>query len=166
MNIFPNSSCPPLEERKRVIPIPLSAPITFARSPSLPQDLIERLGIAPEKITTTHLSRTHYFIAKPVSGQSANVLRKYGLHSGNTFLSRNTWPHKNIARLFGRLPSSEQHHLSLFWFVPGPRRRLIRLLRMIEDLRLRDQVRFLGYCPAADMPGLYEGQPLFSSFPF
>jgi len=31
------------------------------------------------------------------------------------------------------------------------------LLARIRDLRLDGQVRFLGYCPTQDMPGLYEG---------
>jgi glycosyltransferase involved in cell wall biosynthesis len=37
---------------------------------------------------------------------------------------------------------------------------------MIGDLRLQDQVRFLGYCPTAHMPALYEGAAalVFPSF--
>jgi len=31
------------------------------------------------------------------------------------------------------------------------------LLALIRDLHLGDQVKFLGYCPSAEMPALYEG---------
>jgi glycosyltransferase involved in cell wall biosynthesis len=125
------------------------------------QTLIERLGIAPERITTTHLAADPMF--HPHSAARADyrrVLDKHGLKSGEYVLfPGNTWPHKNHEAAFEALRVlREAYGLEPLLVCTGsPQGAQGELIDKIRNARLGDRVRFLGYCPATDMPGLYEG---------
>ncbi len=125
------------------------------------QTLIERLGIAPERVTTTHLAADPIF--HPGSAARRNeerVLDKHGLKPGDYLLfPGNTWPHKNhVAALQALRILREAYGLDPLLVCTGsPKEFHGELMARIRDARLGDRVRFLGYCPAADMPGLYAG---------
>lgn len=125
------------------------------------QTLIERLGIPPDRVTTTHPAADPLFHTGSLGrGNSRRVLEKYGLKPGEYLLfPGNTWPHKNHGAAFQALRVlREAYGLAPLLVCTGsPKAAHHELLAQIRDLRLDRQVRFLGYCPALDMPGLYEG---------
>jgi glycosyltransferase involved in cell wall biosynthesis len=123
--------------------------------------LISRLGIPEERITTTHLAADPLFHpGSPARGRHERVTAKYDLSPGEyVLLPANTWPHKNHLGAFRTLQVlRDQHGLKPLLVCTGARKDDGRALAAaLDELGLDRQVRFLGYCPAADMPGLYEG---------
>jgi glycosyltransferase involved in cell wall biosynthesis len=123
--------------------------------------LIERLAIPEDRITTTHLAADPMFHpGSPARAAPGRVLEKYGLSSGDYVLfPGNTWPHKNHPGAFRALRVlRDAHGLKPLLVCTGARRDSgPGLASLLAQLDLDSQVRFLGYCPAVDMPGLYEG---------
>src|SRR5262249_32817773 len=122
---------------------------------------IERLGISPERVTTTHLAADPIFHPRSVGrGDHRRVLDKHGLPSGEYVLfPGNTWPHKNHEAAFQALRVlREVYGLDPLLVCTGSPKGAHRdLLAKIGDAGLDSRVRFLGYVPMMDMPGLYEG---------
>ena len=88
------------------------------------------------------------------------ILQRHGLAAGQYLLfPGNTWPHKNHKGAFQALRVlRDAHGLDPLLVCTGsPKEAHAELLSTIEDARLGDRVRFLGYVPMTDMPGLYEG---------
>ncbi len=125
------------------------------------QTLIERLGVDPDAVTTTRLAADPIFHpGSPHRGNPGPVLDKHGLKAGQYLLyPGNTWPHKNHRAAFRALRIlRDAHGLDPLLVCTGASRQAHpELLGAIQDLGLEDRIRFLGYCPATDMPALYEG---------
>jgi glycosyltransferase involved in cell wall biosynthesis len=125
------------------------------------QTLMERLGIPGERITTTPLAADPAFHPQsPLRGRREAVAARYGLPAGEyVIFPGNTWRHKNHLGAFRALAVLRQEHgLSPVLVCTGARKDGAgELLSALAALGLERQVRFLGYCPAEDMPGLYEG---------
>ena len=160
-----------LKERQRVYTDSIKrADHICAISEFTRQTLIERLGVPPDRVTTTHLAADPLFYSQSsCRGKHEQVLKKYNLKTGEyLFLPGHTWPHKNHRTAFQALATlRESYHLEPLLVCTGnPKEAHPDLLNLIQDLRLNDRVRFLGYCPMADMPALYEGAAalVFPSF--
>jgi glycosyltransferase involved in cell wall biosynthesis len=125
------------------------------------QTLIDRLGVEPERVSTTHLAADPLFYPQsPYRGNHKKILAKYGLPKGEyLFFPANTWPHKNHRSALKALKiMGEAHRLNPLLVCTGTAKNAQPdLLALIRDLHLGDQVKFLGYCPSAEMPALYEG---------
>ncbi len=125
------------------------------------QTLIDRLGIAPDRITTTHLAADPIFHpGSPARHNTRAVTDKYGLPVGEyLFFPGHTWPHKNHRTALRALRIlREEYHLDPLLLCTGnPREAHPELLALLQELRLEERVRFLGYCPADELPALYEG---------
>lgn len=124
------------------------------------QTLIERLGIAPELITTTHLAADPIYHPDRRKVNKEETARKYGLPLGEyLFFPGNTWSHKNHKAAFQALHIlREEHHLDPLLICTGSAKNMhADLVQLLRELRLEKNVRFLGYCPADDLPALYEG---------
>ena len=123
--------------------------------------LIERLDIPPDRVTTAHLAADPMFHpGSPSRGDSRRVLGEYSLKSGEYLLfPGNTWPHKNHGAAVQALcVLREAYGLEPLLVCTGsPKTAHAELLAQIRGSRLDRRVRFLGYCPTQDMPGLYEG---------
>jgi glycosyltransferase involved in cell wall biosynthesis len=122
--------------------------------------LIERMGVAPERVTTAHLAADPLF-EQPLdtTGRDA-VLRRHGLTAGEYLLfPGHTWRHKNHARALQALRVlGEDYGLRPLLVSTGAAREAQADLQAhIEALGLNGRVRFLGYRPAAEMPALYAG---------
>lgn len=152
-------SPPELEERRRLYSMSAKrASHICAVSEFTRQTLIERLGISPERITTTHLAADPMFHpGSPARGDGRRVLRKHGLARGAYLLfPGGPQPHRNHeAALQALRVLREAYGLQPVLVCTGSPR--TDLLGKIEDASLRDRVRFLGPCPASDMPAVYEG---------
>jgi glycosyltransferase involved in cell wall biosynthesis len=125
------------------------------------QTLIERLGVPPDRITTIHLAADPLFHPdSPARTARARVLEKYGLKQrGYLLFPANTWRHKNHVRVIHAMGIlRDLYGLEPLLICTGaPREAHAEVLSTIRQLRLEHVVRFLGYCPPSDMPGLYEG---------
>ncbi len=125
------------------------------------QTLIERLGIPPERVTTTQLAADPIFHPQSTArGAPRRVLDKHGLKPGEYLLfPGNTWPHKNHeAAVWALRVLREAYGLEPLLVCTGsPKGAHDELTAKIRDARLDHRVRFLGYIPVTDMPGLYEG---------
>ena len=123
--------------------------------------LIERFGIPEDRITTTPLAADPVFYpGSAARSASRRVLDKYGLSPGEyVLMPGHTWPHKNHAGAFRALRVlRDAYGLKPLIVCTGARRGNAHgLASLLAELDLEQQVRFLGYCPAVDMPGLYEG---------
>jgi len=132
-----------------------------AISESTRQTLIDRLGVEPERVSTTHLAADPLFYPQsPYRGNHKKILAKYGLPKGEyLFFPANTWPHKNHRSALKALKiMGEAHRLKPLLVCTGTAKNAQPdLLALIRDLHLGDQVKFLGYCPSTEMPALYEG---------
>jgi glycosyltransferase involved in cell wall biosynthesis len=134
------------------------------------QTLIERLDIPPERVTTTHLAADPMF--HPNSRCRANskeILKKYHLDRTEYLLfPGNTWPHKNHrAALQALRILRNDYRLNPLLVCTGTRKEAhLDLMDLVRDLRLEEQVRFLGYCPMHEMPAFYQGASalVFPSF--
>jgi glycosyltransferase involved in cell wall biosynthesis len=151
-----------LEERRRIYTASAErARHLCAISEFTRQTLIERLRLAPERITTTHLAADLAFHPGSTARQDPRrVLDKHGLKTGEYLLfPGNTWPHKNHEAAFQALRVlREAYGLDPLLVCTGsPKEAHRELLAKIKDAGLGHRVRFLGYCALDDMPALYEG---------
>jgi glycosyltransferase involved in cell wall biosynthesis len=151
-----------LEERRRLYSASARrASHICAVSEFIRRTLVERLGIPPHRITTTPLAADPMFHPGSLArGDGRRVLEKHGLRGGEYLLfSGGLEPHKNHEGAFEALRVlREEYGLEPVLACPGSPRTAHRdLLGKIDEAGLGGQVRFLGPCPPADMPGLYEG---------
>jgi glycosyltransferase involved in cell wall biosynthesis len=122
------------------------------------QTLIERLGVAPEKVTTIPLAADPIFRADGDPSADAKVLRAHGLEPGQyIFFPGHTWRHKNHAtavRAMTVLQRRHGHRLPLVCS-GGAREAQETLHEEIAAADLESTVRFLGYAPRNHLPALY-----------
>jgi glycosyltransferase involved in cell wall biosynthesis len=125
------------------------------------QTLLERMNVPADRVTTTPLAADPIFHpGSKFRGRSREVLASYGLTAGSfLFFPGNTWPHKNHRTAFAALRVlRDEYKLDPLLVCTGSAKEAhSELLKLVQDLDLSGQVRFLGYCPVEDMPGLYEG---------
>jgi glycosyltransferase involved in cell wall biosynthesis len=160
---FPDFFTPTeLDERRRLYRDSIDHSVMLlAISDFTRQTLIEKLGIPPEKIITTHLAADSIFLSdSPDRSSTADVLKKYDLEGKQYFFfPGNTWNHKNHKTAFKALyllleSTQKDIHLVCTGTIKSAQQDLIGLL---ADLHLENRVHFLGYCPRSDLPGLYQG---------
>lgn len=134
------------------------------------QSLIERLNVPPERVTATPLAADPIFHPdSPYRVNHRRVLDKYKLQASEyLFFPGNTWPHKNHRAAFHALRIlQEAYHLDPLLVCTGSAKEAHpELVTLIRELHLDDRVKFLGYCPATEIPALYEGAAalVFPSF--
>jgi glycosyltransferase involved in cell wall biosynthesis len=124
------------------------------------QTLIERLGVAPEKITAIPLAADPIFTTahRPLDDRAA--LQKYGLTAGTyLFFAGHTWHHKNHRAAVDALRILRDKHglTPTLVCTGGAREAQPAIEQQIAASGLEQHVRFLGYCPQRDLPALYRG---------
>ena len=105
-----------------------------------------------------------YSVRRRASGEvfrSANEIgRKYDLPTAYLFYPASFLPHKNHLYLLEGLLDLERRfgiELNAVFSGGDPRGHLVIIQRQAQALGLSKRVRFLGFVPEEDMPGLYEG---------
>src|SRR5438876_1107159 len=139
----------PLAKRlytKRLIPhVARKAKLIITNSEYSKWEIVRHLGIPEDRIRVTPLAASPEF--RPVAASPAHP---YFLYVGNLE------PRKNLERLieaFARIPVKE-HKLVIAgnrWYHGGAAEQKAR------SLGLNGRVKFLGYVPRADLPGLFSG---------
>jgi glycosyltransferase involved in cell wall biosynthesis len=155
---FPPSA---LEERRRLYGDSIRrADQICAISEFTRQTLIERLGVAPEKITTIHLAADPAFTLTADPQADRERLRKYRLEPGTyLYFPAHTWHHKNHRAAIEALRILRDKHGRTPSLVcsGGAREAQPAIEEQLNTYGLQNQVRFLGYCPHDDVPALYRG---------
>lgn len=150
-----------LEERRRLFGDAIRrADHVCAISEFTRQTLIDRLGVPPAKVTAIPLAADPLFFAPGHPDRDAATLAKYDLpRGGYLYFPGHTWHHKNHRTAVEALRILGEKHgrRPLLVCSGGPREAQPALDAQIEELGLRRQVRFLGYCPHEDIPALYRG---------
>jgi glycosyltransferase involved in cell wall biosynthesis len=128
------------------------------------QEIINYFNLSPKKISTVYHGVAKKFRAYPMTA-SHPVLSHYGLVGKAYLLSVGTLePRKNLERLiqaFSLLPERlrKKHPLVLIgeqgWHIA-------QLKKLINKLRAKRELYFLGYVPASDLPFLYSGSYVFA----
>jgi glycosyltransferase involved in cell wall biosynthesis len=151
-----------LDERRRLYTDSINrAAHICAISEFTRQTLIERLHVAPDKVTTTPLAADPiYEPGNPARRDVNEVLKRHGLSYGDYLIfPGNTWHHKNHqAALRALRILQDEYGLKPHLISTGAAKEAQRELhQQIHDLGLLTRVRFLGYRPVEEMPALYEG---------
>ena len=119
-------------------------------------ELLDRWPIAPDRVTAVHLAAGPRF--RPVGAAEVRRVRRwYDLPDPAILYVGTLEPRKNLAGLFrafalAREASNLPHHLVL---VGGMGWGVGEVMRMPDELGIRDRVRVVGYVPERDLPGLY-----------
>lgn len=148
-----------LEERRRVYgDAAQRADHICAISEFTRQTLIDRLGVAPERVTTVPLAADASFRADDVHGRDNEILAQHGLSGGRyLFLPAHTWKHKNHKAVIAAMRVLRDRHRVAITLVcsGGQREAQPALDEQIAATGLGDSVRFLGYLPRDHVPTLF-----------
>jgi len=94
---------------------------------------------------------------------TAQVRRTYDLEGGPWILTvaRLDW-HKGFDTVIRALPPVRAVHPNVRYAIAGVGEARPYLERLVAELQLGDAVRFLGFVPEADLPGLYNAADVFA----
>jgi glycosyltransferase involved in cell wall biosynthesis len=95
----------------------------------------------------------------PSQEEVASVLKKYNLSTRYLFYPAQFWAHKNHVNLLKALSIlREKHQMDLDLVLTGfDQGNLHHIQTMIENLHLKEHVRFLNFIPREDLIALYAG---------
>jgi glycosyltransferase involved in cell wall biosynthesis len=120
--------------------------------------LTESAGLPSDRIEVTHLGVDH---ARFHAFEPATTLyERYRLQPGRPYLLYvgNEEPRKNLDTIWRALPAIRRAVPEVTLLVVGPEplpSRHATLLRLADDLGVRDAIRFIHGVPDSDLPGLY-----------
>ncbi|MBI2019525.1 glycosyltransferase family 4 protein [Candidatus Daviesbacteria bacterium] len=146
----------------------------IAVSKATKDDLVQRVGINPDKITVVYEGYDKNLF-KPVKDDVlVNSLRQYGLKIGEYFLFVGTvQPRKNLERLIkafvlhlrGAIQSDTYAHLGgvIKLVIAGQKGWLSdKIYKLPKQLGIEERVKFLGFVSEEDLPVLYSGALAFT----
>jgi len=124
------------------------------------EDLIQHFNLPAEKISVIPL-------APPCEGQSLiidhheleKILSKHGLTKPFIYYPAATWQHKNHIQLLEALALLRDKHGVVVPFVSSGHRWesfFPKIWKKVQDLRLEEQVRFLGFVTPKELIALYQ----------
>lgn len=126
-------------------------------SESLSNSISFRYGIDRSRLLTMPFSPSP-FLDLDKSKSKREVMIKYMLDEGYFFYPAQFWAHKNHIRILEALlilnNNNKQHKMV---FVGSDQGNRSYLEQFVKSNNLNSQVSFLGFVPAEDMYGLYEG---------
>jgi glycosyltransferase involved in cell wall biosynthesis len=155
-----------------------SAALIIADSQATKHDLVQVLGVTPDKVRVIHLGVDTRF--RPVGDAGPIVAAKatYSIPGPYILYVGTLQPRKNLVRLveaFGRIVQAvDTGYEGMNPYDSGePRRRLSLVLagakgwwyqdifRIVKEMELAERVIFPGYVKDEDLPALYSGADLF-----
>lgn len=144
-------------------------PLTFLRTAAVitdskasQSDIVKFFQVPPAKVRVIYLAAEERFFNRLSETDRRVVLERYGLTEGYVLFVGVIQPRKNLERLL---------HAFALLRLRGECRTLIvvgkigwkteHLFRLVDKLRLRQHVRFVGYIPDEDLPAIYQGASVF-----
>lgn len=119
------------------------------------QQLVDSYNASPEKIfVLPYVPAAHIYDSDPSEG--AEIERRYSLPPKFFFYPAQFYAHKNHPALVAAIARMRDVHPDVRLLLAGTERNgYAGAQRMVEELRVTEQVRFLGYVPDRDVAGLY-----------
>jgi glycosyltransferase involved in cell wall biosynthesis len=121
------------------------------------EDVVRQYGVAAAKVQVIpEASPTQLMEEAPCDVD--RIRERYALNGEFAFYPAATWPHKNHIRLFEALAHlRDRRGLTIRLVCTGFRHEASwpEIEARLSELRLTDQVRFLGFVPDGDLLGLY-----------
>lgn len=130
----------------------------FVNSQWIKDDVVRQFAVHPDKIQVVPEAAPMHFMRDVTDEGRAAVLAKYKIEAGFAFYPSMTWPHKNHARLFDALALlRDQRELKVHLVCTGARHEgsWPALQARIAELKLEDQVHFLGFVSPEELRALY-----------
>jgi len=122
-------------------------------------DIVECYEVVPDRIEVVPSPPPSYVLnASTPEGRAAAVSKKYGLPTGYLFYPAQFWRHKNhllLVESLGILKAAFGLTVPLV-LVGAPYENFAPTMRRVRELRLGNQVRYLGYVPDEDIPCLFK----------
>lgn len=146
----------------------------IAVSESTKKDLVEKLGVKPDKITVVYEGVDHTKFRpeadQPLAGKIDRVKRKHGINNNYLLFVGTIQPRKNLARLIEAFSALGVQYPALDLVIAGKEGWLADEIHAApKKFGVEDKVKFLGYVPTDDVvllmngalafvfPSLYEG---------
>ena len=132
-------------------------------SESARRDMARVYGLSPDRVHVVHEAAAPWFTTVQDERTLARVRQTYGLADRVILYVGTIEPRKNLSLLIEafadrRRRGDLRHQL----ICAGPYGWLCRdIERRVEELGMRDAVRFTGYVPVADLPALYNLAEMF-----
>lgn len=126
------------------------------------QEIIRIMGTRPDKIRVIHEGAREKMKRLPSEERTA-VLDKHGIRTQYLLYVGTIEPRKNLTtliRAYDELLRQTTHRPQLV-LCGGRGWMEDEVFRLVEELKLQDQVRFTGYVDDADLPALYSGAEAF-----
>jgi glycosyltransferase involved in cell wall biosynthesis len=119
-------------------------------------EIVHFYRVPPDRVRLIPHPTPRFAVSPPGETGSA-VLAKYSLDKGYLFYPAQFWPHKNhVGLLLALRMLKEKYGLSLTAVLAGSDQGNMEYVReMASKLGIAGQVRFLGFVPVEDLPGLY-----------
>ncbi|HAB36706.1 MAG TPA: glycosyltransferase [Rhodobacteraceae bacterium] len=134
-----------------------SALVVITESERLSDTVSRRYGIDRERCLSMPMSASP-LLQDEVSSDTSYVLKKYNLKLGYFFYPAQFWAHKNHIRILEALVHLREAGIQYnVVFAGGDKGNKKHVEKFAAQNFLNEQVRFLGFVPAEDMRGLYEG---------
>ncbi|MCX7968751.1 MAG: glycosyltransferase family 4 protein [Armatimonadetes bacterium] len=145
-------------------------PLTFRKASAVitdskasRDDLMRFFRVPPSKLRVIYLAAEEQFFVRLSKSQQQVVLNRYGLTEGYLLFVGVIQPRKNLERLlhaFALLrPKVECQPLVIVGKIGWKTQ---RLLHLVNELGLKDCVKFTGYVPDEDLPAIYQGAKVFA----
>ena len=133
------------------------ATMVAAASNFVKQDLIKWYQLADEKIQVVALAPAVTAYSEPGLEELADVQRRFSLPRDFIFYPAQTWPHKNHIGLLNALAVlKHQKGMEVKAVFSGRKDKFYTTIeRKIKDLKLEDEVTFLGFVSPMELRSLY-----------
>lgn len=126
------------------------------------QEIVELLGIPPEKIKVLPCAAPSHMVRTDTPRELDRLREKYGLPERFLLFVGNSNPRKNLDRMLlafdrAKAAAAIPHQL----VIAGERGWKFDREKALCNISHRADVRFIGFVPDADMPALYSAAELF-----
>jgi len=127
------------------------------------QDLIDTYGLPPEKVTTIPLAASTFFKPVTEAAEIERVRKKYDLPGDYILGVGSIQPRKNLGRLISAYSQLSMKRDDLPPMILAGKMAWLfeETLREIETHGLKEKIRFTGFVPDEDLPGLYSAAKCF-----
>jgi glycosyltransferase involved in cell wall biosynthesis len=116
--------------------------------------IIERLGVAPDRVVVVHLAVDHERFRPAPDVDDVALLEPLQLPERFLYYPAGLWVHKNHLRLLEAFALLEDRRLGLV-LSGASTGRLGEILDRARQLGVGDRVRYVGFLPDAVLPALY-----------
>src|SRR5713101_3507559 len=125
-------------------------------------DISQRYGVPPERITVTYLTASENFHPRDKHLCQEHLARKYAIDSSFILYVGRIQARKNLSRLVEAYALLRRHGVTAKLVIVGKRDwQSEKLMSRIDELRLRDSVILPGYVVLEDLPLFFNAAEVF-----